>query len=190
MVSVLDSKYSKRFIKVIELSLSSSSVPIVIIMSFLKKLARLTLKSDIRVTIIILCLIFNIMKAHPKSFRLLSAKMKEGRQKPEETKGNELDQDLLFQDSENENNDITYLSKYDQFNNNESDPYKTNSNKSGLWELYTLKNHFCPKIRKLVKKFEKNFTLVSNFNLDSFANIKEEDFMYNFNEKTVISFLN
>ena len=154
-------------------------------MSFLKKLVRLTLKSEIHVVIIILSLIFNIMKTHPKSLRLISAKLKEGRQSSEGTKNDDSKEDQLFLDSDKDNEEVTYQYKYDQFNNNEIDPYKTNSNKSGLWELYTLKNHYCPKIRKLLKKFEKNFIKASNFDLESFSNIKEEDFMYNFNEKTV-----
>jgi len=36
LLSVFDSKFAKRFTKILELSLTSSTVPIIIIMSFLK----------------------------------------------------------------------------------------------------------------------------------------------------------
>ena len=121
------------------------------------------------------------MKSHPKSFRLLSAKLKEG--KIEKSSAIlDLDDDLLQDENDN---DVTISSKFDQFKNAEINPYNTLSNKSGLWELYTLQNHFCCKVRKLVKKFEKNFCLSANIDLDTFSKVKETDFMYNFNEKTV-----
>lgn len=146
--------------------------------------------SEIKNIVIILCLIFNIMKTHPKSLRLLSAKLKEGKYKHIETKDNELDEELLLHESDTENNtDVLTLSKYDQFKNEEIDPYKTNANRTGLWELYALKNHYCSKIRKLVKKFEKNFSKGANFNIETFSKVKESDFMYIFNEKTVIFLL-
>jgi hypothetical protein len=128
------------------------------------------------------------MKTHPKSLRLLSAKLKKGKMKNTEKEEKELDEELLLNESDTENNtDVTTLSKYDQFKNEEIDPYKTNANRTGLWELYALKNHFCSKIRKIVKKFEKNFTKGANFNIETFSKVKESDFMYIFNEKTVIS---
>lgn len=36
LLSVFDSKYAKRFIKILELSLTSSTVPIILVMSFVK----------------------------------------------------------------------------------------------------------------------------------------------------------
>jgi hypothetical protein len=125
------------------------------------------------------------MKTHPKSFRLLSGKLKDGKFKNKAKVDHEIDQDL-FVDEENDNTDVTTFSKFDQFINQEIDPSKTNALRTGLWELYTLKNHFCSKVRKLVKRFERDFTTASNFELETFGNVKETDFLYTFNEKTVI----
>ena len=45
----------------------------------------------------------------------------------------------------------------DIFNEKELNPYKTKAQYCSLCELYTLKNHFNMKIRKLVNVFTNNF---------------------------------
>jgi hypothetical protein len=77
--------------------------------------------------------------------------------------------------------EITDLAKYDQFNENEDDPYKTYAEHSGLWELYTLKQHFCFKIRSLVSKFESNFLKAKENTIDEISNIEEDDLLYDIN---------
>ena len=67
----------------------------------------------------------------------------------------------------------------DMFNDNEINPYKTNAHFCSLWELYTLKNHFNMKIRKLINNLSFNF-LPREFALE---NIKEKDLLFDI-EKT------
>ena len=43
------------------------------------------------------------------------------------------------------------------FDEKELNPYKTKAQYCSLWELYTLKNHYNMKIRKLVNVFTNNF---------------------------------
>lgn len=190
MRTIFNSKYSKRFLKVLEGSLLSSSVPIMIVISFVKvnpsitqKLARLSLKTEVNTTILILCIIFNIIKTHPKSVSLLSGKLKKGFLKTKNT--NELEDEDFLPEEEIENTGVSTISPYDQFDNLERDPFKTKANRSGLWELYTLKTHYCSKVRKIVKRFESDFLKAANFDLETLTDIKESDFLYSFNEKTV-----
>ncbi len=81
-----------------------------------------------------------------------------------------------------EDNNIIELNEdnyTDMFNDNELNPYKTNAHFCSLWELYTLKNHFNMKIRKLVNNLSFNF-LPKEFALE---NIKEKDLLFDI-EKT------
>jgi hypothetical protein len=80
--------------------------------------------------------------------------------------------------------DIEYSCKYEKFDDEETDPYKTNAKYSGLWELYTLKNHFSCKIRSLINKFEHNFLKSKEFDLNSMCNLKDEDLIYEMNESS------
>jgi len=59
---------------------------------------------------------------------------------------------------ENSNNNFYNLfCKYDQFYDEENDPYKTIAQNSCLWELFSLKSQYNFKIGTLVHKFERNF---------------------------------
>ena len=49
---------------------------------------------------------------------------------------------------------------------------------SCLWELYTLKQHFCFKIRSIVTKFESNFLKAKENTNDEIANVEEDDLLY------------
>jgi len=78
-----------------------------------------------------------------------------------------------------------YICQYDQFKENELDPYTTNAEKSCLWELYSLKNHYNFKIRSLVHKFERNFLKNKEFDISSISNLKDDDLLYEINEKSI-----
>ncbi len=81
----------------------------------------------------------------------------------------------------NKNNDTT---KYEQFDDDQVDPYKTKAHLSCLWEFATLKNHYSFKIRSLISKFERNFLKLKEFDMDSVANLKEDDMLYEANESS------
>jgi hypothetical protein len=75
------------------------------------------------------------------------------------------------------------LCKYDQFLEDEMDPYKTNAQNSCLWELYSFKNHYNFKIRTLVHKFERNFLKSKEFDISSISDLKENDMLYEMADK-------
>ena len=67
----------------------------------------------------------------------------------------------------------------DMFDDNELNPNKTNAQFCSLWELYTLRNHFNMKVRKLVNNLSNNF-LPREFALDE---IKDKNLFFDI-EKT------
>ena len=88
------------------------------------------------------------------------------------------DQILNINNSNEPMYDTNSYSLYDQFNDDEIDPYKTNANFSCLWELYTIKNHFSFKIRNITNKFETNFIKGKEFDMNTVSDIKDEDMFY------------
>ena len=165
-LSIFDSKYKFRFIKILQLSLKSSQVPLIIICSFIKKLSRILLFSNDQTIIIILHLILFIIKNHPKCLNMLMYKKYNNKNilKEEEknfdwekfNKNSHKLNNINNQIKENEIN-ISEDNYTDIFDENELNPYKTKAQFCSLWELYTLKNHYNMKIRKLVNVFSNNF---------------------------------
>jgi hypothetical protein len=210
--TIFDSKYRSRVFKILELSFKSPTVPLVVILSVIKRLIRVCLISSDNIIAIILGLIQNVIKAHPKSLILLTQKKNKIKNtlqlKDEKIKevskfdwdkfdknlsdkndthdnikivkdGEVDDEELNFINENNLNlhNTNTILAKYEQFNDEEIDPYKTNAKNSSLWELYTLQNHYSFKIRNLVNNFTKNF-LKKEFDLNSISGLKLSDMFY------------
>ena len=161
-LSIFDSKYKFRFIKILQLSLKSSQVPLIIICSFIKKLSRLLLFSNDQTIIIILNLILFIIKNHPKCLNMLMYKKYNNNNNLKDEnnfdweKFNKNSYKLNNENKENEIN-ISEDNYTDIFNEKELNPYKTKAQYCSLWELYTLKNHYNMKIRKLVNVFTNNF---------------------------------
>jgi len=222
--TVFDSKYRNRIFKIVELSLKSPTVPIIVILSFIKKLARISLMTTSNNISIILGIIQNLIKHHPRSLILLH-RVKSNRYLESSNKenANEVDIDKIkkikenskfsweiFEKNEkeniksvqedfkpledvfrNENNftlnknlnsDNMTFAKYEQFDDDQIDPYKTKAHLSCLWEFSTLKNHYSFKIRSLIGKFERNFLKIKEFDMDSVSNLKEEDMLYEVND--------
>jgi hypothetical protein len=148
-------------------------------------LARIALKTSTPNIVIILNLIQNIIKLHPKSLILLIRKKKTKLNTREDLKasskyiGSKVDIEVPEHDTADEDIKIeTEQPKYDQFLESEEDPYKTFAEYSCLWELYSLKQHFCFKIRSLVTKFESNFLKSKEGTIDEISGIEEEDLHY------------
>ena len=194
-LTIFDSKYKNRIFKILELSLKSSQVPLIIICSFIKKLSRISLISNDSNIISIITLIILIIQNHPKTIGMLMYKRKVKKEKENLIENSTFDwnkfnnkiANKIKLEKENdiknkEDNNIIELNEdnyTDMFNDNEINPYKTNAHFCSLWELYTLKNHFNMKIRKLINNLSFNF-LPREFALE---NIKEKDLLFDI-EKT------
>jgi hypothetical protein len=129
-------------------------------------------------------MIQNIIKLHPKSLILLIRKKKTKIGTRTDLKAasryigskeeDNQEQDIAAEETMDENE----CAKYDQFDENEEDAYKTRAEFSCLWELYSLKQHFCFKIRSIVSKFESNFLKSKESDFDEITGVDEDDLMY------------
>jgi U3 small nucleolar RNA-associated protein 19 len=201
-LTIFDSKYKNRIFKILELSLKSSQIPLIIICSFIKKLSRISLISNDSNIISIITLIILIIQNHPKTIGMLMYKRKVKKEKENLIENSTFDwnkfnskianQIKLENENDiknNEDNNIIELNEdnyTDMFNDNEINPYKTNAHFCSLWELYTLKNHFNMKIRKLVNNLSFNF-LPREFALE---NIKEKELIFDIEKTNTYFYIN
>lgn len=179
--TIFDSRYKNKFYKVLKDSLVSSSVPFVVVCSFLKKLCIISLFSKEEVVIQNLTLMLIIIQSHPRAFRMLTYK-KSKKDFKESLKENsstfdwdKFDSKISAQEPPKEKQIEIDETEYKEcFDDNEIDPYKTKAKSCSLWELYTLEKHYNTKIRKLVKIFTSNF-LPKQYALE---NTKEKDLTF------------
>ena len=168
-ITIFDSKYKNRILKLLELSLTSEQIPYIIICSFIKKLLRISLFEKVEIIYSLLSLVMKIIQLHPRTLNLImDNKSKKILKKNIESNSiflngagvneNNLDEIKkgisLDEEKEEENNNI---SNYDNFDEYTTDPFKTNAENCCLWELYSFTRHYNMGIRKLVNKFSRNF---------------------------------
>jgi len=67
----LDEKAALQYIKLLELALKNTSVSHGLVSGFIKKLARLSIKSSLKTTIVSLGIILNLIKKHPKTLEMI-----------------------------------------------------------------------------------------------------------------------
>ena len=168
-ITIFDSKYKNRILKLLELSLTSEQIPYIVICSFIKKLLRISLFEKVEIIYSLLSLVMKIIQLHPRTLNLImDNKSKKILKKNIESNSiflngagvneNNLDEIKkgisLDEEKEEENNNI---SNYDNFDEYTTDPFKTNADHCCLWELYSFTRHYNMGIRKLVNKFSRNF---------------------------------
>jgi len=127
--------------KLLELSLKSSTVPHALVCAFIKKLARLAIKSSLSSTISSLGIILNLIKRHPKTIELIHKFSKDK------------------------------VSSGDPFNETAKDPMDSLGHQSSLWELGYLRKHYNPVVRELVDLFSTKFTTEESMNMEELGKI-------------------
>ena len=168
-ITIFDSKFKNRILKLLELSLTSEQIPYIVICSFIKKLLRISLFSKVEIIYSLLSLVMKIIQLHPRTLNLImDNKSKKILKKNIESNStflngsnaneNNLDEiknciSLEEEDEEKSNNIINY----DNFDESSTDPFETNAEQCCLWELYSFTRHYNMGIRKLVNKFSRNF---------------------------------
>ncbi|PRP81373.1 hypothetical protein PROFUN_11060 [Planoprotostelium fungivorum] len=139
-------KYRVKFFKLLDDSLSSKLVPVYILASFAKKLARLTLTVPPHGITVCLILIYNIIRRNPTLKVLIHREPKV-----------EMKKILLIglsEERESPDKPLAECNGYDPYDEKQSDMTKTRALDSSLWELQTLKQHYCPQIVRMTKIFE------------------------------------
>ncbi|BFZ62157.1 Maturation and nuclear export of 40S ribosomal subunits interacting protein [Saitoella coloradoensis] len=121
-------RYRSRFVRLVDLFLSSTHLPAGIAASFIKRMSRLSLTAPPAAIVIIIPFTYNLLKRHPTCMTLIH---KMG----EITTGAE-----------------------DPFDPEEPEPLNSRALESSLWELATLQNHYHPNVATLAKILQEQFT--------------------------------
>lgn len=130
-----------RFFRLLDLFMSSTHLPASIVASFIKRLARLCLTAPPSSIICVIPFIYNLIRKHGHSTCM-----------------------LLIHSTTTAEEDADYV---DPFDENETDPSKTEALGSSIWELEAMINHYHPNVSALVKIFTQHFTKYS-YNMEDF----------------------
>ncbi|GJE91040.1 CBF/MAK21 family protein [Phanerochaete sordida] len=126
--NVLHLKHRARFFRMTELFLSSTHLPVNLLASFVKRLARLSLSAPPAAIVMILPLTYNILKKHPALMVMIHRV------------------------------DDSYEATEDPFDTAEPNPTLTNAIDSSLWELHTHREHYHSAVSTLARIFAEAFT--------------------------------
>ncbi|TQV99760.1 nucleolar complex protein [Cordyceps javanica] len=142
---ILHSKYRARFFRLLDTFLSSTHLPVALVASFLKRLARLSLNAPPSAVAFVIPWIYNMLKKHPLCTFMLHR----------ETTDDEAKKELREHGME------------DPFLADESDPMKTNAIDSSFWELVQMQSHYHPNVATIAKIVSEQFTKHS-YNMEDF----------------------
>ncbi|KAK1424074.1 hypothetical protein QVD17_19386 [Tagetes erecta] len=135
--SIFIAKHRAKFFQLLDSCLKSPLLPAYLAASFAKKLSRLALTAPPSGGLVIIALIHNLLRRHPSI-------------------------NCLVHQEENDQTakDETIIKPgIDLFNNEETDLLKTNAMRSSLWEIDTLRHHYCPPVSRFVLSLENDLTI-------------------------------
>ena len=145
--NTLHSKYRSQFLRQLEIFMSSTHLPAILIASFLKKLSRLALRAPPAGIVAVIPWVYNMIIKHRTCAFMIHREVR----------------DLV--DLKNmEQNGMA-----DPFLEEESDPLQTRALESSLWEIYTLQTHYHPQVAAIAGIISEQFTKAS-YNLEDFLN--------------------
>ncbi|KAK2464494.1 hypothetical protein APHAL10511_003473 [Amanita phalloides] len=136
---VLHIKHRARFFRMVELFLSSSHLPALILASFVKRLSRLSLSAPPAAIVMVIPFTYNILKRHPVLMTMIHRTTEE----EEEEEGEEP---------------IMRRNHSDPFLAEEMNPLLTQALSSSLWELYSHRVHYHSTVSTLGKILSEAFT--------------------------------
>lgn len=142
---LLHSKHRSKFFRLLDTFLASTHLPAVLVASFIKRLARLTLFSPPAGIVAVVPWIYNLLKKHPTCTFMIHREIRGVEEKS-----------IL----EKEGMD-------DPFDQDEVDPMETKAIDSCLWEIVMLQSHYHPNVATLAKIISEQFTKHA-YNLEDF----------------------
>lgn len=178
--SIFMAKHRSKFFQLLDSCLKSPLLPAYLAAAFAKKLSRLALSVPPSGSLIIIALIHNLLRRHPSINCLVHREDGNG------TAEDDLRAEKVDDHVEDSSTSIDMSSKkpgIDHFNNEENDPVKTNAMRSSLWEIDTLRHHYCPPISRFVLSLENDLTIraktielaIKDFSSGSYATIFGEE---------------
>ncbi|KAJ2721313.1 Maturation and nuclear export of 40S ribosomal subunits interacting protein [Coemansia sp. Benny D115] len=128
-------KYRARFFRLFDIFLRSSHLPAYLIAAFIKRISRLALSAPPSGAVIVIPVVYNLLKAHPRCMVLIHR----------------------MPGYDEETGEETVLSSNDPYLPDEPDLAKCMAMQSSLWELETLQHHFYGNISTLARIFSEPF---------------------------------
>ncbi|KAL8143676.1 LOW QUALITY PROTEIN: hypothetical protein V2J09_016708 [Rumex salicifolius] len=161
--SIFMAKHRAKFFQLLDSCLKSTLVPAYTAAAFTKKLSRLSLVVPPSGAMVIIALVHNVLRRHPSINFLVQGLNKVG--------------DVSDSSVNKEKQGV------DHFNDEETDPIKTNALKSSLWEIDSLRHHYCPHVSRFVISLENDLTVraktseitVKDFSSGSYSTIFSEE---------------
>ncbi|KAL3514931.1 hypothetical protein ACH5RR_021833 [Cinchona calisaya] len=174
--SIFMAKYRAKFFQLIDSCLKSPLLPAYLAASFCKKLSRLALSVPPSGALIIIALVHNLLRRHPSINFLVHQGCVDETAKETSGADNSGVDGIDGTNSANKKG-------IDHFDDEQSDPIKTNAMRSSLWEIDTLRHHYCPPVSRFVMSLENDLTIraktaevaVKDFSSGSYATIFGEE---------------
>jgi U3 small nucleolar RNA-associated protein 19 len=159
--SLFFSDKRESFCLLLDAALKSSHIPAYMVAAFCKKLARVALLSNPSAAMFALAEVYNLLRRHPSCVYLIHRIDEKGA-----SKGQRLHRDKS-EEAARQLTEIKEASRRlamglnpvasgkkgqgDPFDYSERDPAKCKANESSLWEVESLKYHYCPSVASLAK---------------------------------------
>lgn len=172
--SIFMTKYRSRLFELLDTCLKSPLLPAYLAAAFAKKLSRLALSAPPSGSLLVIAIIHNLLRRHPSINCLVDW---QDMDEKEATTTTELD----------ENIDEVGVTKVkpgaDPFRSEERDTSKCKALQSSLWEIETLRRHYCPAVSRFVASLENDLTVrakttevaVKDFSSGSYGTIFSEE---------------
>eukprot|EP01050_Picozoa_sp_SAG11_P003248 SAG11_NODE_179_length_13323_cov_27.934286_9_plen_575_part_00 len=135
---ILHVGHRDQFFQLMDLFLTSRALPVYIVASFLKRMARVALVVPPSGVLLILPFMYNLLQRHPSAKQMIHRPLQ-----PKSAAGQ---------------SGVSAAKTSDPFIATEDDPAKSQALESSLWELEALSRHFYPPVAKFSKVFETNMT--------------------------------
>jgi U3 small nucleolar RNA-associated protein 19 len=172
--SIFMTKYRSRLFELLDTCLKSPLLPAYLAAAFAKKLSRLALSAPPSGSLLVIAIIHNLLRRHPSINCLVD---QQDMDENEETKTAELEENI------DKSGVTTAKPGADPFRSEESDTSKCKALQSSLWEIETMRRHYCPAVSRFVASLENDLTVrakttevaVKDFSSGSYGTIFSEE---------------
>ncbi|KAG9442560.1 hypothetical protein H6P81_018414 [Aristolochia fimbriata] len=177
--TIFMAKHRAKFFELLDLCLKSSLLPAYLAAAFAKKLSRLSLSVPPSGSLIIIAIIHNLLRRHPSINCLVNQPPTDESNGVSSTSGEESLKSSAEGKSAAREYVLTGKRGVDLFKSEETDPMKSDAMRSSLWEVDTLRHHYCPAVSRFVASLETDLTVraktsemnVKDFSSGSYATI-------------------
>ncbi|KDP35542.1 hypothetical protein JCGZ_08980 [Jatropha curcas] len=179
--SVFMAKHRARFFELLDSCLKSPLLPAYLAAAFTKKLSRLALAVPPPGAVVIIALIHNLLRRHPSINCLVH--QEDVNESADDNSEAKEENAVNANDSGSGSNISAKTPGIDHFKNEESNPAKSSALRSSLWEIDTLRHHYCPPVSRFVLSLENDLTVrakttevnIKDFSSSSYATIFGEE---------------